>query len=213
MAVHSTPHRVRFDAFDVDLRAGELHRDGSKLHLQDKPFQILALLLERPGEVVTREELREHVWPADTFVDFEHGVNTAVKKLRQALDDAAGTPRYVETLPRRGYRFIGAIARLLPSDPAPAARLAEPAAPSSGWQRSRLRAAAAAALALAASLAFLAARTRTPPETARAVGAGRSIAVLPFDNLGGNAEDDYLADGLTATLTAGTRISGASWRA
>ena len=98
--------RTRFDAFEVDLRAGEVYKHGIRLKLQDQPFQILALLLERPGDVVTREELRQKLWPADTFVDFDTGLNSAIKKLRDALADSAEEPRYIETLPRRGYRFI-----------------------------------------------------------------------------------------------------------
>ena len=98
--------RTRFGAFEVDLRSGEVHKHGIRLKLQDQPFQILATLLERPGEVVTREELRQKLWPADTFVDFDTGLNSAVKKLRDALSDSAEEPRYIETLPRRGYRFI-----------------------------------------------------------------------------------------------------------
>src|SRR5262245_19500711 len=101
---------LRFGSFEADLSTGELRRDGVRVPFQDKPFQILALLIERRGELVTREELRSRLWPADTFVDFEHGLNTAVKKLRQALDDSADEPRYVETLPRRGYRFLAPVA-------------------------------------------------------------------------------------------------------
>ena len=100
------PPTVRFGPYEADLGTGELRREGTKVPLQDKPFQMLALLLRRPGELVTREELRSELWPADTFVDFEHGLNTAVKKLRQALDDSAETPKFVETLPKRGYRFV-----------------------------------------------------------------------------------------------------------
>ena len=100
---------MRFGPYEADPSTGELKKDGARIPLQDKPFQILVLLLRRPGELVTREDLRAQLWPADTFVDFEHGLNTAVKKLRQALDDSADTPRYVETLPRRGYRFIAAV--------------------------------------------------------------------------------------------------------
>ena len=103
------PPGVRFGPYVADFATGELRRDGAKVPLQDKPFQILVLLLRRPGELVTREELRSRLWPADTFVDFEHGLNTAVKKLRQALDDSAEEPRFVETLPRRGYRFIAPV--------------------------------------------------------------------------------------------------------
>src|SRR5215471_1726573 len=101
--------KVRFGPFDVDLRSGELRKHGIRLKLQDQPFQVLALLLERPGDLVTREELRQKLWPADTFVDFDTGLNNAVKKLRDALGDTAEGPRYIETLPRRGYRFIAQV--------------------------------------------------------------------------------------------------------
>ena len=100
---------IRFAEYEADLRSGELRRQGHRLKLQDKPFQVLAALLQRAGEVVTREELRQSLWAADTFVDFEHGLNTAVNKVREALGDSANNPRFIETLPRRGYRFIGPI--------------------------------------------------------------------------------------------------------
>jgi Tol biopolymer transport system component/DNA-binding winged helix-turn-helix (wHTH) protein len=100
---------VRFGLFEVDLRVGELRRNGSKIRLQDQPFQVLAFLLERPGQLVTREELHTHLWPADTFVDFDHGLNAAIKRLRDALSDSAENPRFVETLARRGYRFIAPV--------------------------------------------------------------------------------------------------------
>ena len=100
---------VRFGSFEVDLRAGELRCNGAKVKLQEQPFQIVRLLLERPGEAVTREELRTRLWPADTFVDFDHGLNAAVRRLRDALGDDADNPRFVETLPRRGYRFIAPV--------------------------------------------------------------------------------------------------------
>ena len=100
---------LRFGVFEVDLRAGELRKNGRKLKLQEQPFQVLVALLERSGEVVTREDLRRRLWPDDTFVDFDNGLNIAVRKLRTALSDEAEKPRYVETLPRRGYRFIGSV--------------------------------------------------------------------------------------------------------
>src|SRR3979409_626161 len=106
----TVPNRKpRFGAFEVDLRAGELHKHGIRLKLQGQPFHVLAVLLEHPGEVVTREELRQKLWPADTFVDFDTGLNSAVKKLRDVLADSAEEPRYIETLPKRGYRFIAAL--------------------------------------------------------------------------------------------------------
>jgi DNA-binding winged helix-turn-helix (wHTH) protein len=100
------PSTVRFGAFELDLRAGELRRHGAAVNLHGQPIDVLALLLQKPGEVVTREELRRKLWSEDTFVDFEHGLNAAVKRLRAALGDDADAPRYVETIPRRGYRLI-----------------------------------------------------------------------------------------------------------
>ncbi len=126
----SSPRRssgvVRFGDFEVDLRAGELYKAGHKIKLQIQPFHALALLLERPGEVVTREEFEKRLWPGDTFVDFDHSLNTAIKKLRQALGDNKVNPRFVETLPKRGYRFIGKL------EYAAATLPAKTSAPSSG---------------------------------------------------------------------------------
>jgi DNA-binding winged helix-turn-helix (wHTH) protein len=102
----TAPGTYRFGVFEADLDTGELRKRGRRVPLQDQPFQVLALLLRHPGEIVTREELQRALWPADTFVEFEHGVNTAIKKLRQALGDSADNPRFIETLPRKGYRFI-----------------------------------------------------------------------------------------------------------
>src|SRR5215470_15606547 len=106
---------IRFATFEVDLRAGELRKGGLKLKFSGQPFQVLAILLERPGDVVTREELQKRLWP-DSFVDVEHNLNTAVNKIREVLGDSAESPRFVETLPRRGYRFIGELER--PVEPA-----------------------------------------------------------------------------------------------
>jgi DNA-binding winged helix-turn-helix (wHTH) protein len=126
---------ARFDVFEVDLRAGELYKAGRKIKLQVLPFQALALLLERPGEVITRKEFEKRLWPGDTFVDFDHSLNTAIKKLRLALGDDNKKPRFVETLPKRGYRFIGKLEHAEPPLPAKAP------APSSGVGRlARLRA-------------------------------------------------------------------------
>ena len=100
---------IRFGVFEADLVAGTLRKNGTRLRLQEQPFQLLALLLERAGDVVTREELRQKLWPSDTFVDFDHGLNTAVNKVREALGDSASSPRYVETLARRGYRFLAPV--------------------------------------------------------------------------------------------------------
>src|SRR6185369_17008465 len=112
--------KVRFWPFVLDVHSGELHKNGFRLKVQPQPIQVLTILLEQPGELVTREEIRTRIWPSDTFVDFEHGLNTAVKKLRQAVGDESDTPKYIETLPRRGYRFIGKLDSELgcSSDPA-----------------------------------------------------------------------------------------------
>jgi Tol biopolymer transport system component/DNA-binding winged helix-turn-helix (wHTH) protein len=115
---------LRFGVFELDLRAGELRKAGLRVKLQGQPFQVLAMLLESPGKVVTREELQQQLWQSDTFVDFEHGLNTAVKKLRQALDDDSDNPRFVETLPRRGYRFIAPVSGSVEAPPAPGGAIA-----------------------------------------------------------------------------------------
>ena len=108
---------IRFEVFEVDLQGGELRKRGRRVKLQEQPFRVLALLLERPGEVVSREELRQRLWPADTFVDFDHGLNSAVARLREALNDSASQPRFIETIPRQGYRFIALLD--LPTLPQP----------------------------------------------------------------------------------------------
>ena len=100
---------LRFGVFEVDLRAGELRKQGARIKLQEQPFHVLTVLLQRAGEVVTREELRNQNWPADTFVDFDNSLNTAINRLREALGDSADSPRFIETLPRRGYRFIAPV--------------------------------------------------------------------------------------------------------
>jgi DNA-binding winged helix-turn-helix (wHTH) protein len=119
MSAHpaSSARRIlRFGVFEVDVTSGELRKSGVRLRLQEQPFQLLVFLLQRPGDVVTREEVREKLWPADTFVDFDHSLNTAIAKLRDALGDSASSPRYVETLARRGYRFVAPVEV---SDPQP----------------------------------------------------------------------------------------------
>ena len=103
--------RVAFGPFTLDLRAGELYKGKKKIKVQQLPLEVLGALLENPGEVVAREELKSRLWPADTFVDFEHGLNTAIKKLRQALGDNSARPKYIETLPKKGYRFSGSFSR------------------------------------------------------------------------------------------------------
>jgi len=128
---------VRFNTYEVYLRSGELYRAGHKIRLQDLPFQVLAMLLEHPREVVTRKDLQKRLWPADTFVDFDHSLNTAIKKLRQALCDNSKNPRFIETLPKRGYRFIGTVQQPV-KPPSPA----RPQTPSVSQQNTKSAAAA-----------------------------------------------------------------------
>src|ERR1700730_7291041 len=103
------PSIIRFGGFEADIRAGELRKSGARIRMQEQPFQILLMLLERPAEVITREEIRQKLWTGNVFVDFEHGVNSAIARLREVLGDSADSPRYIETLPRRGYRFIAPV--------------------------------------------------------------------------------------------------------
>jgi DNA-binding winged helix-turn-helix (wHTH) protein/Tfp pilus assembly protein PilF len=140
MELTARTRRARFGAFEVDLYLGQVHKHGIRLKLQDQPFQVLALLLEHPGDLITREEFRQKLWPADTFVDFDTGLNSAIKKLRDGLGDSAEEPRYIQTLPRRGYRFIapvaahaqGTLQREVPAERGTAVRPALEATDSSG---------------------------------------------------------------------------------
>src|SRR6516165_910352 len=182
---------VRFGVFELDARSGELRSKGSRVKLQDQPLQVLLAVLEKPGQVVTREELRARLWPADTFVDFDHGLNAAVKRLRDALGDTAENPRFVETLPRLGYRFI--TAKVLDTIPAEK----RPSRPRR-WSLPLVAAAALLAVALlvvdAGGLrSKLFSRSAAQPQI-------RSLAVLPLTNLSGDAEQEYFADGMTEEL-------------
>src|SRR6266446_3450611 len=148
---------LRFGLFELDLQAGELRKSGVKIKLQEQPLQVLIALLQKPGEVVTREELRRKLWNAETFVDFEHSLATAINKIREALGDSAENPRFVETLPRRGYRFIAQVNEL-PRDARPLTTTGESdhreaaKQPSSAWQPLWLRLGAGIAAALAIAL-------------------------------------------------------------
>lgn len=124
-ATSNGPRKVRFGLFEADLRAGELFRGGARVRLQEQPFRILSMLIERPGEVITREELRDRLWPADTFVDFDHSLNAAIRRLRDALGDSAENPRFVATVARRGYRFLAPVEGNVPSPP-PTSIILEP---------------------------------------------------------------------------------------
>ena len=188
----SSKRIVRFGVFEVDRAAGELRKQGLKVKLQEKPFQVLTLLLERPGEVVTREELQRRLWP-DTFVDFEHSLSTAIKKLRDALGDTADNPRFIETRPGRGYRFIAPVE----GRPAPPISPSLPA-PAGGKPVWRLAAAGFAVVALLAVLV----RLNVGGWQERLLGGAApgqitSLAVLPLENLSGDPEQEYFADGMT----------------
>jgi TolB-like protein/DNA-binding winged helix-turn-helix (wHTH) protein/tetratricopeptide (TPR) repeat protein len=195
----------------VDFRAGELLKHGVRIRLQDQPLRILAMLLDRPGTVVTREELQHTLWPSDTFVDFEQGLNNAINRLRAALGDSAETPRYIETLPRRGYRFIGEVeskaVTASQSGTTPEFLAALPPHESVAGRHSPSRrriawvASVGTGLALAASLVWSLVARRERLGSAAAPTTIHSIAVLPLDNLSGDASQDYLADGITDALT------------
>ena len=210
---------ARFGPFEVDFRAGELLKNGRRIRLQDQPLQVLAMLLERHGNVVTRDEFRQKLWPNDTFVDFDHGLNNAVNRLRDALNDSAEAPRFIETLPRRGYRFIGQVDSCATATTQMVSSASSDAAP----ERSRVAleanasvevsllakprrrieklwlAAASMGVAAAAILGLYLGRAR--PFGANAAMRIQSVAVLPLDNLSGDPSQEYFADGITDALT------------
>src|SRR3954464_9409661 len=205
---------VRFGTYEVSLQSGEVRKAGVKIRVQQQPMKLLKILLERPGEVVTREELRGRVWADESFGDFDQGVNIAIGKLRSALGDSAENPRYIETLPKRGYRFIAEVSVVAEDDRIKKPESATGTIPGTGtghqiqgaglivepkhrqWPANRIM--GALALALVLSLAILAVwlfRSRGPAPTGI-----RSLAVLPLDNLTGDASQDYFADGMTDEL-------------
>jgi TolB-like protein/DNA-binding winged helix-turn-helix (wHTH) protein/Tfp pilus assembly protein PilF len=205
-------NRLRFDSFELDLRSGELWKHGARLRLQDQPFQVLRVLLERRGEIVTREELKQTLWPADTFVDFDDGLNTAVKKIRDLLGDSAEHPRYIETIPKRGYRFVGHAALAFPTHPAePSAASAPELVPAHApdeslssqpvaTTRPRYIALAIVSVGLIFGVAVAASRWGALPLGHSAVPRIESLAVLPLTNLSHDPEQDYFADGMTEAL-------------
>jgi len=202
--------RLRFGVFEVDLRAGELTKRGLRIRLQEQPFQVLAMLLEKPGELVTREELREKIW-GQTVVDFDHGLNKAINKIREALGDSAENPRFVETVARRGYRFLADAIRidtaadrgpgpgiedLVPPAESPRVELADAGTPPNRPHRTHvwIGFGFGLVLVLAASLTWiLYSHNQSSPKI-------RSLAVLPLESLSGDASQDYFADGMTDAL-------------
>ena len=207
----SSGRRIRTGLFEVDLRAGELHKEGVRVPLQEQPFRVLSVLLERPGEVVTREELQTRLWPADTYVGFDEGINTAIRKLRMAFGDSADNPRFIETLPRRGYRFIAPVSESLTTAPSAESisKTSEPehgpktdasdGARSPGAAQSpnlfwKIGIAAAVCLLLTAAGAYLLQRrTASNIVTPRRM----MLAILPFQNLSNDPSQEYFSDGLT----------------
>jgi TolB-like protein/DNA-binding winged helix-turn-helix (wHTH) protein/Flp pilus assembly protein TadD len=221
----TSPNRVRFGVYEVDLRSSELLKQGRKIRLQEQPFRILALLLEQRGHVVTREELRKRLWSDDTFVDFDHSLNTAVMRLRESLGDSSDNPRFIETLPRHGYRFIAPAEEIAPGPgdstdhlevviPPPfAAESVSFASPSARFQlagravrvlswRRTLPVAAVLATAAALLLNSVVRRTQDTSHASAASNPVKSVVVLPFENLSGDKDQQYFTDGMTDELIA-----------
>ena len=198
----STARLLRFDSFELDLHAGELRKSGVRLRLQGQPIQLLAILLQSAGDLVTREELSAQLWPSDTFVDFDHSLNNAILRIREVLGDSAGTPRYIETLPRRGYRFIGHVEELVTEKapeplPQPDPPATSPPVRTGGVRRILVPSILLPFLLILAAVGVL----WLAPLLHRASAAPiHSVAVLPFDNLSGDASQGYLADGMTDQL-------------
>ena len=203
---HILPSRasIRFGVFELDPETGELRKQGLKVRLQEQPFQILKILLEHPGKVVTREELRQQIWPSDTFVDFNQGLYNATKKLREALGDSADTPRYIETLSRRGYRFIGAVSGN-GSTARTAAEVPQEAATTESHKprhnsRIGIVVGTGGVVLLVVVLGLVPSGWRHRLLYKAAAPEIRSIAVLPLQNLSGDPAQEYFSDGMTDAL-------------
>jgi TolB-like protein/DNA-binding winged helix-turn-helix (wHTH) protein len=194
------PPRVAFDRFELDLRSGELRKDGRKIRLQPQPFQFLALLIEKAGEVVAHDEVCRALWQTETFVDFDHSMAAAMNKIREALGDSAEHPQFVETLSRRGYRFIGHIRRGLPAVAAPPRSQGVPRL--STWLARWPRIVGGISITVFALLVTLGWKMIRDGDVTLGSGTHiRSLAVLPLANLSGQPDQDYFADGITEELT------------
>jgi TolB-like protein/DNA-binding winged helix-turn-helix (wHTH) protein/Flp pilus assembly protein TadD len=197
---------VRFGVFELDTGAGELRKHGLRINLQDQPLQVLQILLEKPGQLVTREELQRRLWPSDTFVEFDKGIYNAIKRLRETLSDDAETPRYIETIPRRGYRFIAPVNRKgtvdMVAQEAPAAPTT--AAAPRPWRRSNALKFVAAftvgVLLLGVPLGLSSSRIRQWLSLGSGAPAIHSLAVLPLQNLSNDPAQEYFSDGMTDAL-------------
>jgi len=190
--------RVSFGVFELDLLTGELRKHGLRMRLQRQPFDVLVLLIERAGDVVTREELQQKLWPANTFVDFDHGLNKAINKIRETLGDSAEAPRFVETVARRGYRFLADVRTITPLAVASAVTVAEVPAPppAVGVHRRSTTLMAAAVVAILATAGV----TWELYAARHGARAPRSLAVLPLESLSSDPSQDYFADGMTDEL-------------
>ena len=199
-ALASSSRRVRTGLFEIDFGSGEVHKEGRKVPMQEQPFRVLAILLERPGEVVTREQLQARLWPADTYVGFDEGLNTAIRKLRVAFGDSAENPRFIETVSRRGYRFIAPVREAVALAPQSSDSVAAPDAAEvkhgRPWRIRRpvLVLSAAALLVILVGIAYLA---RWHSSANPAVQKRVMLAILPFQNLSDDPEQEYFSDGLT----------------
>ncbi len=206
----SSSRKIRTGLFEIDLDSGQMHKNGRRLPLQEQPFRVLAMLLERPGEVVTRQELQARLWPSDTYVGFDEGLNTAIRKLRTAFGDSAANPRFIETLPRRGYRFIAPLSAISTEgflgtdaavDAVPRQQDAQPArtpdnaafaAEVRSWPWKTVAAVAAALVLVVAVTAYLVGTHPSPGPQKRTM-----LAILPFQNLSNDPRQEYFSDGLT----------------
>jgi TolB-like protein/DNA-binding winged helix-turn-helix (wHTH) protein/Tfp pilus assembly protein PilF len=190
---------LRFATFEVDLRAGELRKQGRRIKVQEQPFHVLTVLLQRPGEVVTREELRNQNWPPDTFVDFDNSLNTAINKLREALGDSADNPRFIETLPRRGYRFIAPVSGIDGGAATPDNEKGGDGRESL-WRFRWIVAVVSLSVLAATLFAFNVFQVRERVLNDVRVPPIQSLAVLPLTNLSGDPAQEYFSDGMTDAL-------------
>ena len=196
--ISESPHTVRFGVYELNLQSAQLKKHGLRIKLQRQPAQILVLLVTKPGEVVTREQLRAHLWREDTFVDFDHGLNNAINRIRDVLCDSPSEPHFIETIPRTGYRFIGKLeeVREVLAFPSTVTRIRPEAEASKGVVTRPLRLGRMAAFATVLGLT-LGMGGGMSKASRQAI---HSLVVLPFENLSGDASQDYFADGMTDSL-------------